>query len=63
MRISSGERIQRLGGNGIEERIDRIRVCGLQAGIRLKAIPGRVLLIYVVIDPHSLHLFMVVARV
>ena len=42
--------------------IDRVGVCGLQAGVGLKAVPGDVLVVDVVVDAGGLHLFVIVAR-
>ncbi len=61
--ISRRKRIERLRGKSVEQWVDGIGVGGLQAGIRLKAKPGGVVLIDVVIDARGLHLFVVVAGV
>ena len=61
VRVSRRKRVERLRGNRVEERVDGIGVGGLQAGVGLKAKPGRVLLIDVVVDAHRLHLLVVVA--
>src|SRR5258708_38617229 len=62
MRISCSEGVQRLRGKSVEQGIDRIRKGGLDAGIRLKAKPGGVLFVDVVIDSNRLDLFMIIAR-
>ena len=49
-------------GDRVEQRIDRIGVGSLHAGIGLKAIPSGVSLIDVVVDSNRLHLFMIIAR-
>src|ERR1700722_1580538 len=60
--ISRRKRIQRLRGKSVEQGVDGIGIGGLESVIRLKAEPGRVLLIDVVIDANRLNLFMIRAR-
>src|SRR3984893_17922500 len=62
MGISRCKRVQGLGRNRVKQRIDGISVSSLNSGIGLKAKPGGVLFIDVVIDSNRLHLFMIVAR-
>ena len=61
VRISGRERVERLRRNGVEQRIDRVGVGGLQAGVGLKAKPGGVVRVDVVVDAGRLHLLVVVA--
>ena len=61
VRIASGEGVERLRGDGVEDRIDRIGVGGLKSGVGLKPEPGDVFRIDVVIDAGGLHLFAIVA--
>ena len=61
MRVARRKRIQRLRRNRIEQRIDRIGVGGLQAGVGLKAKPRGIVLVDVVIDARGLHLLVIVA--
>jgi hypothetical protein len=62
VRVAGGEGIERLGRSGVKQGIDRVGVCRLLAGIGLKAKPGRIPLVYVVVDPRGLHLLAIVAR-
>ena len=62
VRISRCKRIQGLRRKSVEQRIDGIGVGGLESVVRLKAEPGGVFLIDVVIDPNRLDLFVIVAR-
>ncbi len=59
--ISRGKRVQRLRRNSVEQRIDRIGIGSLEPGVGLKAEPGGVFLIDVVIDSNRLDLFVIVA--
>ncbi len=61
VRVSRREGIERLRRDRIEQRVDRIRVGGLHAGVGLKAKPGRVFLVDVVVDADGLHLLVIVA--
>src|SRR6516225_2505849 len=61
MRIGRGEGRQRLRRDRVEERIDRVRIRGLQSGIGLEAVPSRISLVDVVVDASRLHLFVIVA--
>ena len=63
MRVAGSERVQRLRGKSIEEWIDRIGVGGLQTGVGLKAEPGGVVLVDVVVDARRLHLLVIIAGV
>src|SRR5216684_2923746 len=60
--IPCGKRVRRLRGKSVEQRTDGVCVGSLHAGIGLKAKPGRVFLIDVVIDSNRLYLFMIIAR-
>ena len=60
--IACGERIERLRRKCVEERIDGIGEGGLKSVVGLKAIPGGVLLVDVVIDANGLDLLVIVAR-
>src|ERR1700730_11083075 len=62
VRISCCKRVQGLRRKSVEQRIDGIGVGSLESVVRLKAKPGGVFLIDVVIDPKSLDLFMIIAR-
>ena len=62
MRVAGGEGIKGLGREGVEQRVDRIRVSRLQPGVSLKAKPCYILLVDVVIDPPGLNLLAIVAR-
>ena len=63
MRISRSKRVKRLGGKSVEQRVDGISVSSLKSVVRLKAIPGRVLFIDIVIDSNRLNLFVIITRV
>ena len=60
--ISRRKRVQGLRRKSVEQRIDGICIGGLESVVRLKAKPGGVFLIDVVIDSNRLDLFMIVAR-
>src|SRR5580698_3631666 len=62
MRIARRKRVERLRGKSVEQTVDGICPDGLQPRISLKAIPGGVFLIDVVIDSRRLDLFMIVTR-
>jgi hypothetical protein len=61
MRIACGERIEWLRRNGVKQRIDRVRIGGLQTGIGLETVPGRVSIVDVLVNPSRLYLFVIVA--
>ena len=62
VRISRCKRVKRLRRKSVEQGVDGIGIGGLESVVRLKAEPGRVLLIDVVIDANRLHLFVISAR-
>ena len=62
VRVARCEGVKRLRRDGVEERIDGIGIGGLQAGVGLKAEPGDVAGVDVVVDASRLHLLAVVAR-
>src|ERR1700687_1760811 len=62
MRISRCKRVKRLRRKSVEHGVDGIGIGGLESVVRLKAEPGRALLIDVVIDANRLDLFMIRAR-
>src|SRR5712664_2557545 len=59
--IPCGKRVQRLRGKRVEQSVDGICIGGLDSGIGLKAKPGRVPFIDVVIDSNCLDLFVISA--
>src|SRR5580658_6887007 len=61
VRVSCRKRVERLRGKRVEQRVDGICVRSLEPGVRLKAKPGVVFLIDVVIDASRLDLFVIVA--
>src|SRR5579863_500051 len=61
VRVSSRERIERLRGDRVKHRINRIRPCGLEPRVCLKTKPCRIFLVDVIVGANGLHLFMVVA--
>src|SRR5271165_179665 len=63
VRVSGRERVERLRRNCIEQGVDGVGPRGLQAGVGLKAEPGNVLLVEVVVDASGLDLLVVVAGV
>src|SRR5271170_6197305 len=63
MGISRCERVERLRGKGVEQRIDGIGIGGLESVVRLKAQPGGISLVDVVVEAECLYLFVVIAGV
>src|ERR1700680_142934 len=63
VRVSRRKGIERLRGKSVEQGDDGIGISGLESVVGLKAEPGSVFLIDVVIDPSGLYLFMVIAGV
>ena len=62
MRIPGCERVKGLRRDCVEDRIDRVGVSSLEAGVGLKAEPGHIVRVDVVVDAGSLHLLAIVAR-
>ena len=60
MRVASGERIERLRRQCVEEGIDGVGVSGLQTGVGLEAEPGHIFLVDIVVETHGLHLLVIV---
>src|SRR5712692_9526368 len=63
VRVARRDRVERLRGDRIEQGVDGISIGGLESIVRLKAEPGGIFLIDVVVDSNGLYLFVVVAGV
>ena len=61
VREAGCEGVKRLRRDGVEQRVDGVRVGGLQTGVDLEPVPGGVVRVDVVIDAGSLDLFTIVA--
>src|SRR5207302_5690948 len=48
MRVAGGKRVERLWGDRVKQRVDRVCVCGLQTAVLLESEPGSVLFVDVV---------------
>src|ERR1700721_1640147 len=63
VRVAGRGGVKGLRGNGVEDWINRIGISRLKAGVGLKAEPGHVLGVGVVVDARGLHLLAIVAGV
>ena len=62
VRITRHDGVERLRRDRIEQRVDRIGVSGLKAGVGLKPVPDEVVPVNVLVDAKGEDLFVIRAR-